>query len=453
MNKKIILPESIEYIFNIFENAGRKIFIVGGCLRDLILGNQPNDWDLTTDALPDDIINIAEKNNVSWYEIGKIHGTIIFVIDKKSYEITTFREESEYIESRKPKKVRFISSIELDLARRDFTVNAIAYNHQIGIVDLFDGKNDIKNKIIKTVGKPDDRFTEDALRMLRAVRFATKLNFDIEHKTKIALEKNASQIQNISKERISAELEKILLSNKPSNGIRLLVDTGLIDYIIPELRNTVGFNQKTPYHDKDIYEHTLAVLDATKPTLELRMAALLHDIAKPNCFICDENGIGHFYGHDELGAQMARQILSRLKFAEMQINKICILIRYHMIHFNENYTNTAIKRLVEKLKPVKLEELLDLNSADIKGTAYPNRIDSHKIVIDKYYDMLKNNEAFCLRDVNLKGQDLINMGFKQGPQIGKILSEILNLVLEKPELNEYNSLKEIVENKYNKFKS
>lgn len=452
MNKIIVLPESIEYIFNIFENEGKKIFIVGGCLRDLVLGNQPNDWDLTTDALPDEIINIAEKNKVSWYEIGKVHGTIIFVIEKKSYEITTFREESEYIESRKPKKVKFISNIELDLGRRDFTINAIAYNHKNGIIDVFDGKKDIENKIIKTVGKPDDRFTEDALRMLRAVRFATKLNFDIEYNTKISLEKNAIRIQNISKERIRAEFDKILLSNKPSDGIRLLVDTGLIDYIIPELRNTIGFNQKTPYHDKDVYEHTLAVLDNTLAILELRMAALLHDIAKPNCFICGDDGIGHFYGHDELGSQMTRGILTRLKYSEIEINKICILIRYHMIHFNENYTNAAIKRLVEKLKPVRLEELLDLNSADIRATAYPDRVFNIDNILNNYYDMLKNNEAFCLRDVNLKGQDLINMGFKQGPQIGKILNEILNLVLEKPELNEYDKLKEIVENKYNKFK-
>lgn len=425
----------IELIYKVFKDEGYEIFVVGGCLRDLLLGHLPHDWDFATSALPDEMIQIAEKYKFKYYELGKKHGTIAYLIEDDIFEITTFRKEVAYTNFRSPSAVNFVKQIQEDLERRDFTINALAYAPLQGIIDLYGGAEDLNSKIIRAVGDPEKRFNEDALRMLRAIRFSCQLDFKIEHETYDAIKKLSGNLQYISCERIQSEFNKILLTDKAVDGVRILVDTGLIDYIVPELKATIGFNQQTPYHDKTVFEHILAVMSHTPAVLELRLAALLHDIQKPQSFSLDEKGVGHFYGHEKKGAQVAIEILRRLKYPEQVIEHVSLLINYHMLHFDEKTSDKAIKRAVEKIKPLDFLALLELEKADILGTALPNRAEALNEIRKRYQAMLEDNQAFGIKDLAINGRDLMALGVQQGPRIGQILELLLDFVLDFPEKN------------------
>jgi len=295
----------VDFRINKLDENGFEAFAVGGCVRDSILNKVPGDWDMTTSALPENIISIFDKT----IPTGMKHGTITIIIDKESFEVTTYRIDGDYKDNRRPDQVEFVTSIKEDLSRRDFTINAMAYNHKEGLIDFFNGKEDLQSRIIRCVGDANTRFKEDALRMLRAIRFSAQLEFSIEEETFKAIANNSHLIKAISQERIREELTKILLSEKPSYAFINLEKSGILKHILPEIQKMAGFDQRNPHHDKDIFMHTLSVVDNTPKDKNLRLAALFHDIAKPVTFSVDNKGIGHFYGHGKIGTEITEKVL------------------------------------------------------------------------------------------------------------------------------------------------
>jgi len=448
-NKVVInLPDKVDYILNILNKNGFEAFIVGGCVRDSLLDKNPNDWDITTNALPKITAQLFEENNNRVIETGLKHGTVTVIIDEEMFEITTYRIDGKYLDNRRPKNVKFTLSLEEDLKRRDFTVNALAYNTSVGLIDNNEGIKDLKCKTIRCVGKADKRFHEDALRMLRAVRFACQLDFKLDKDILDSLIKNNNLLKNISDERIRDELKKILISNYPSRGIRLLIEYNLMKHIIPELYDCKDFNQHNKHHDKDVLEHTLCVLENTPPKLETRLAALLHDIAKPKVFTYGDDGQGHFYMHNVVGANMSREILKRLKFDNKIIDKVYILIKKHLIMFR-NMDEYTIKKYMRKIGIENLNDLFNLQLADLEGSA-PEYMD-YDIVLSlkkRCQKIIDEKHPLFIRDLDINGNDLINLGISRGKTIGIILKELLDEVLKNPKLNQREKLIRIVREKY-----
>ena len=434
---KIPYPNYIDNLIRKFYDNKFKAYIVGGSIRNILLGITPNDWDICTNALPNEIIEIFSES-YKIIPIGIEHGTVTILVDGESIEVTTFRLDSEYSDGRRPNRVEFIGDIKGDLSRRDFTVNALAYNHKEGLIDYFNGVQDIKNKIIKTVGDPLKRFDEDYLRMLRCIRFSTQLGFEIEDSTYNGILKIAEKIVNISPERIREELNKILLSSNPVKGISLLESAGLLKYIIPELDECVGFLQYNPNHDKDVFGHTLDVLSCTKSNLYLRLAALFHDIGKPKCFSRDENGIGHFYNHHVFSAEIAGEVLKRLRYDNNTIEIVTNLVKEHMVQY-DNYSDRAIKRIINRIGAENVDLLFDLKIADRKNKDIDEIIDIRK----RCKEILNRKEPLSIRDLEINGNDLIELGIKPGKEIGTILNYLLDRVLMDPTLNKREVLLEI----------
>lgn len=431
------IPAKVQFIIDTFYNNGFEAFLVGGCIRDYLLNKTPKDYDIATSATPDQTISLFEKT----IPTGLQHGTVTVVIENENFEVTTYRTESEYIDNRHPEKVEFVKNIKEDLSRRDFTINAFAYNHKKGLLDFFEGKSDLKNKIIRAVGNSDIRFNEDALRMLRAIRFSSQLDFDIDKDTLSNIEKNNLLINNISFERIRDEISKILLSNNSRKGLILLKNTGLLTNIIPEFKDTFGFDQKNPHHFEDVFEHSLSVLEKTPSILTVRLAALLHDIGKPNCFHLDEKGIGHFYGHNIKSEEISRKILNRLRFDNKTIKETLKLIREHM-NVLDNPNNSNIKRLITRVGLDSIENLYSLQEADILSLKDPS-VATHKIV--KMREVTSNiliaKEPLSLKDLAITGNDLINeLGLSKGKIIGDVLKKLFNIILDYPDLNNKKDL-------------
>lgn len=441
------IPNFVESIIEKLDSNGYESFLVGGCLRDIILGNDPHDFDIATNALPDKIEEIfSEYKTVN---IGKKFGTIIIVQDEGNVEITTFRRESEYEDGRRPSKIYFSNNILEDLSRRDFTINSMAYNKSRGLIDPFNGQEDIDKRIIRTVGDPNVRFKEDHLRILRAIRFATVLEFQIEEKTYGAIIEEGNSLLNISVERIYNELVKILLAKTPSSGIRLMLETGILELIIPELLDAVDFNQHNPHHDKDVFDHSLCVLDKVPPIISLRLAALFHDIGKPHSLTFDDN-IGHFYGHDKLGVDITKGILTRLKSPNETINKVSVLIYDHMSQHNEMGPK-GLKRQIARVGIENIFNLLDLQKADrICSSDRDNNIDFLIEREKEIKSIIEYKEPYEKSQLVMDGNDIINLGYKQGKVIGQILEYLLDIVIKEPELNEYNKLKDIVMERFEK---
>lgn len=442
------IPKYVELVIDKLESSNYEAFLVGGSLRDLILGKSPNDFDITTNAIPDEIEEVfGEYKTLS---IGKRFGTVAVVQDEGTIEITTYRSEGEYIDGRRPSEVFFSKDIIEDLSRRDFTINAMAYNKKTGIIDPFGGRHDIGKQIIKTVGNPIERFEEDHLRVLRGIRFATQLKFRMDEETLMACKEKASSLRDISAERIREELFKILLSQVPSVGIRLLQKTNVLDVILPELLETVDFDQKNPNHDKDVFQHSLCVLDNTSSIIPLRLAALFHDIGKPRSFTVDDDGIGHFYGHDKLGMEITKEILIRLKVSNELIDKVTILIKEHMCHHNE-MKDKALKRLIARVGEDDIFNLFELQKSDrLCSSATNNDIESILEREKQIRDIIDYREPYKKSQLNIDGNDIINLGYQQGKLIGEILDYLMNQVLENPNINEKNMLKEIVIEKFGK---
>lgn len=434
MDFEISIPEDVQRIINTLINNGYEAYIVGGCVRDSILKRKPQDWDITTNAKPNDIIKLFEKVILT----GIKHGTVTVVINANSFEVTTFRNDGEYEDNRHPKEVTFVNSIKEDLARRDFTINAMAYNQKDGLIDYFNGVNDLNNKIIRTVGEPYKRFNEDALRMLRAVRFSAQLDFHIEKNTLDIIKELKENVKSISKERIREEFNKLIISN-PSK-LNILKECLLLDLIIPEINKLYNYEQNNPYHIFDLYEHTIKAMEAIEPILHLRLAMLLHDFGKIKTKTVDDKGIFHYYSHAEESVLISESILKNLKYDNNLINKVINLIKYHDYNFK---SKISIKKLLNKIGIDLFADLIKIKRADIlaQNPLYAKERLLNLIEVESKVDLIiEQEECFQLRDLKISGQDLISIGFEKGKIIGDVLSDLLEIVINKPELNDNNIL-------------
>lgn len=434
MNVKISMPKEVKFILNTLSNNGYEAYIVGGCVRDSILNKEPKDWDITTKAKPEEVIKLFDKVILT----GLKHGTVTVVINNEGYEVTTYRRDGEYEDNRRPKEVKFVSSLKEDLARRDFTINAMAFNEQRGLVDYFHGVRDLQDKIIKTVGVPEERLNEDALRMLRAVRFSAQLDFNIDKNLLGAIKKLAINIKNISKERIREEFNKILLNNP--RKIDILKDCEILELIIPEIKNIYDFNQNNPYHIYDLYNHSIKSTEVIEEKLHLRLTMLLHDLGKVKTKTTDEKGISHYYNHSIESLELAKGILKELKYDNEAINKVLILIQYHDRALK---SKLSVKRLLNKIGEEAFRDLIKVQKSDIlaQNPVYIKERLLNIISIESELDLiLDQNECFSLKDLKINGKDLIEIGFNKGKEIGEILNYLLEKVIENPELNKKEEL-------------
>ena len=433
-------PKEVKLIIDTFYRSNFEAFMVGGCVRDILLGNLPKDYDITTSAKPEITISLFDKT----IPTGLKHGTVTVLISNEPYEVTTYRTEGKYIDNRRPSSVDFVTDIKEDLSRRDFTINALAYNEKVGLIDYFNGTDDIKNKIIRCVGNADKRFKEDALRMLRAVRFSCQLNFDIEENTYTAIKNNYKLIKNISSERIRDELCKILISENPSKGLEILRDTKLLEIILPEINALYNFSPKCTNHNRNVFAHTLKVIDNTENDLLLRLSALFHDVGKLNTLTPLNNGTFYgFPGHCLEGSIMVKKILSRLRFDNNTIKVISKLIEHHLVlNATVMPTKYEVKMLLNEVGVDNINLLFSLQRADI------NSLDNPRIFLEKvrYTENLVNeiinkNEPLTIKDLNISGGDLIsNLNLKPGKILGDVLNHLLNIILKNPDLNSKESL-------------
>ena len=431
------LPKEVKKAISMLETSGFEAYAVGGCVRDSLLGKTPTDFDITTSALPEETKLVFKNEHV--IETGIKHGTVTVLIDHNPLEITTFRIDENYSDNRHPDKVTFTRSLKEDLARRDFTINALAFSEKTGIIDVFGGTDDLEHGIIRCVGEPDKRFGEDALRIMRGLRFASALGFKIEEKTALSMHKNKELLKNVSVERLSSELTKLLCGKDAKNV--LFEHREIIAVLIPEISALFDFDQQHFRHDKDAFCHTLAVLENVPPVPSLRFAALLHDIAKPRCFSV-KDGIGHFYGHAPLGAQMAEDILSRLKFDNETKSAVCSLILHHQDKFPADPKN--IRRILGRIGYEAFKSLITLMRADDLGKKaeyFPGE-DFYKDYLDTAKNIIESGECFSLKNLAVNGRDLISLGIKPGPKMGDILNALLDAVIEEKIPNEKSALLE-----------
>lgn len=434
MNVNISMPDEVKFILNTLSNKGYEAYIVGGCVRDSILNKQPKDWDITTKAKPEEVIKLFDKVILT----GLKHGTVTVVINNEGYEVTTYRADGEYEDNRHPKEVKFVKSLKEDLARRDFTINAMAYNEEKGLVDYFNGIGDLHDKIIKTVGVPEERFNEDALRMLRAVRFSAQLDFNMDKDMIRAIKTLKNNIKNISKERIREEFNKILMNNP--RKIDVLKDCEMLELIIPEIRSIYGFNQNNPYHIFDLYNHTLKAIEVIEQKLYLRLTMLFHDFGKIKTKTTDENGISHYYNHSKESVELAKNILKELKYDNNTIDKVLTLIQYHDHSLK---SKLSVKKLLNRIGEDIFRDLIKVQKSDIlaQNPIYAKERLLNIINIESKLDLiLEQNECFSLKDLNINGNELIELGFNKGKEIGEILNYLLEKVIENPELNNKDQL-------------
>lgn len=441
---KIKLPQQVSYIIGELEKHGFEAYAVGGCVRDSILGRTPDDWDITTSAKPEQVKEIFAKT----IDTGIEHGTVTVMMEKEGYEVTTYRIDGEYEDSRHPKEVVFTSNLVEDLKRRDFTINAMAYNEKSGLVDVFDGIGDINRKMIRCVGKAKERFLEDALRILRAVRFAAQLKFQIEEETKEAVKELAINLQNISAERIQTELVKLLISAEPER-IKEAYELGITKIILPEFDAMMTCTQENIHHMYTVGEHTVRALTNVEGHKVLRLAILFHDVGKTETKTVDENGIAHFYGHAEKSAQMAAKILRRLKFDNDTIAKVKKLIELH--DHRPPLTKAGVRRLAVQSGTELFEDLIKIKRADTLAQSEFQREEKLSYldcILQLYQEIIREHECIRLKDMEINGKDLLSLGIPQGKNIGKILNELFELVLEEPEKNRRGFLIEYVKEHY-----
>ena len=466
MKVKITIPEYVQKVARILTKEGFECYLVGGALRDIVLNNQPHDYDLATNALPDEMLNMFPKS----ISTGAKFGTVIALVQDKykethEVEVTTFRSESDYVDGRWPTNVDFVDDIDMDLGRRDFTFNSMAMDlsrmnmdgseeeKEGEIYDPFDGIGDIERKIVKAVGTPIERFKEDGLRAFKACRVASQLGFDIEKETFEAIKESVPIASKVSMERIRDEFMKMLLdSPKPSVGIDLMRQTGLLNIFIPELLEGVNVEQKL-FHAHDVYWHTLKTCDVAHDSVKL--AALLHDIAKPRT----DMGNGHFYGHDKMGADLAEKIMKRMKFSQSEIERVKILIQNHMFYYphvkeemtdeeRENieaheWSDAAVRRFIQRVGEENIDDLFKLRLADAQSNpATAFKPDEITILQKRISEVREQDMALKVTDLDLTGEDLMELGIEKGPELGRILNELLDMVVEDPLLNTKEKLLE-----------
>lgn len=421
------MPKNVDTAINLLQSAGFEAYAVGGCVRDSLLGKTPNDWDITTSAKPEDMKSVFADFHC--IDTGIKHGTVTVVIDGEPLEITTFRLDGEYEDNRHPKSVTFTSDLGADLGRRDFTVNAMAYSKMTGTVDLFGGQNDLKNKIIRCVGDPDRRFNEDALRILRALRFASALDFEIEEKTAQSLLKNRALLGNISEERIAKELLKLVCGK---GAKRILTDFAPVLFeILPELQPMYKNSHDNPHHRYDIYEHTLIAVESIDPEPTLRFAMLLHDCGKPAVKKFDENGVAHFYGHQRISAEISAQILARLKVSNKFRDEILFLVSNHDRW--ELYENTEkMPRYLSKFGLDGVLNLLKVMRADVlaQSPEYRYRLDQIADAEEIAKNLAEQKPCLSLRELQINGRTLMDIGIPQGRKLGAVLAQLLDEVID-----------------------
>ena len=461
---KIKIPVILQKMNNIFEKNGFKAYLVGGAVRDMFMNKEASDWDVATDATPEQVISAFKKV----IPTGIAHGTVTVHFMGEEIEVTTFRIEQGYSDGRHPDKVSYASDIEEDLSRRDFTMNAIAVSLKDGsIVDPFNGKSDIKNKIIRSVGNPLERFNEDGLRPIRAIRFASQLGFEIETNTLHAIsnEKVLQKTSTISIERFRDELVKLLKSPKPSVGLKLLESTNIMKLFLPELlegRNCIQ-NDVRGYHVFDVLDHNFYSCDgAPVHKVNVRLAALLHDIGKPASKVVrvtDEGEIYNFFSHEKYSETIARKLLTKLRFSNNEINNVCHLIANHMFHYEESWSDAAVRRFVVRIKPENIEDLIDLRLADMYGKYnMPIQIKESQAcdlliqLQDRINKIQEENSAFTLKSLAVSGKDLMDVGIPSGKTIGNILNSLLETVLDDPNQNNKDILLNIAKNLYEQMK-
>lgn len=436
---KIHIPKAVQKIIDTFYINNYEGFMVGGCVRDSLLGNNPKDYDITTSAPPEVTQNLFNKT----IPTGLKHGTVTVVINNENYEVTTYRTEGNYIDNRRPENVAFVTDIKEDLSRRDFTINALAYNDKIGLVDYFNGLEDLEKKLIRAVGDPTIRFEEDALRILRAIRFSCQLDFSIDKPTYDAIIAKKDLIKNISIERIRDELCKILISDNPTKGISLLQETGLLEIVLPEINKLVNYSPLCKNHNGNVFGHTLKVIDNTETDFLLRLAALLHDVGKLNTITELANGHYYFPGHSEEGAKMSSTILRRLKFDNSTINSIYKLIYHHLV-LDVSYlpTDGEIKRLINNVGKDNIYRLFKLQRADINSLWDPAPfLKKVAFMESRVTAFLENKEPLTIKDLAINGSDLIKeLNIKPGKEVGEILNYLLDKVLDDATINTPESL-------------
>ncbi len=435
---KIKMPGKVNKIIGVLQEAGFEAYAVGGCIRDSLLGRTPNDWDITTSAKPMEVKALFSHT----IDTGIQHGTVTILLDREGFEVTTYRIDGEYEDGRHPKEVSFTGSLEEDLKRRDFTINALAYNETAGLIDIFEGQKDLKDGIIRCVGNAEERFTEDALRMLRAIRFSAQLGYRIEENTLAAIHKLAGNLEKISAERIQTELLKLIVSPHP-DYLRTAYECGVTKVFFPEFDLAMETPQNHPHHCYNVGEHILHSLLEIPADKVLRLTMLLHDIAKPQCLTVDEKGITHFHGHEEMGAEMSRVILRRLRMDNDTTDKVCRLVRFHDYGNGVAPDRRIVRRAVNKIGEDLFADFLLVKKADLLAQSMYLREEklSNLAAWDACYREIREaEECVSLRTLAVNGKDLIAAGLQPGRELGDILKQLLDEVLENPEKNEKDYL-------------
>ena len=435
---KIKMPGKVNKIIGVLQEAGFEAYAVGGCIRDSLLGRTPNDWDITTSAKPMEVKALFSHT----IDTGIQHGTVTILLDREGFEVTTYRIDGEYEDGRHPKEVSFTGSLEEDLKRRDFTINALAYNETAGLIDIFEGQKDLKDGIIRCVGNAEERFTEDALRMLRAIRFSAQLGYRIEENTLAAIHKLAGNLEKISAERIQTELLKLMVSPHP-DYLRTAYECGVTKVFFPEFDLAMETPQNHPHHCYNVGEHILHSLLEVPADKVLRLTMLLHDIAKPQCLTVDEKGITHFHGHEEMGAEMSRVILRRLRMDNDTTDKVCRLVRFHDYGNGVAPDRRIVRRAVNKIGEDLFDDFILVKKADLLAQSMYLREEklSNLAAWDACYREIREaEECVSLRTLAVNGKDLIAAGLQPGRELGDILKQLLDEVLETPEKNEKDYL-------------
>ena len=436
-NLKILLPGGAEKILGELAAKGHEAYVVGGCVRDSLLGREPKDWDVCTAAKPEEVESVFDGCRI--IETGLKHGTVTVVLDDGQYEVTTFRTDGVYLDNRRPESVAFVADVREDLARRDFTVNAMAFHPAVGLVDPFEGLKDLVAGRISCVGNADERFAEDGLRIMRALRFASVYGFAIAPETADAIHRNKHLLRNIAVERVNVELCK-LLCGKGAMDI-LLQYSDVVSVIIPELAACVGFDQNNKYHQFNVYDHIAhAVGNYHGDDVVAKVALLLHDIGKPDCYSEDENG-GHFYGHPAVCGDIAEGVVRHLKLDGATQKAVVELVLYHDSEVMP--TEKAVRRWLNKIGPEQLMRLMDVQQADamahVAGSLAP-KVERCKKVREMVQEVLKSEQCFTLKQLAIKGRDLMAIGVPEGRMIGQILRELLREVIEGEASNSHGSL-------------
>ena len=438
---EIQIPEKVNKIIHTLQEHGYEAYAVGGCVRDSFLGRKPMDWDITTSAMPEETKALFPHT----FDTGIEHGTITVLLDHEGFEVTTYRVDGKYEDSRHPKEVIFVRNLKEDLLRRDFTINAMAYNEKEGLVDIFGGMDDLKAGIIRCVGNAQARFSEDALRILRGIRFAAQLGFELEDETREGMRLLAPTLRKISAERIQVELVKTLTSSRP-DLLREAWKLGITKEFLPEFDLAMETTQETVHHMYTVGEHILHTLLEVRPDRILRLTMLLHDIGKPYRKTMDAEGVAHFKGHPEKSSELANEILHRLKFDNDTIRKVTKLVRYHdhRMPVTPAHVRRAVHEIGEDLFPLYLE----VRRADVSAQSMYQREEKIADIdgVEKlYHEIMERNECVSLKMLAVTGKDLIAAGMKPGKEIGQMLEHFLDLVLEHPELNQKEELLERIE--------